>query len=110
MLLSWLPPVPTTAPQRFDDTRIETFRGFAGACCTRTGTIHHLYPSVPWRRYRAVFHEVRPPLESDGTRLELATRPATPSPRGGSRRGPELARRAAGVAWALARLPLTGIH
>jgi len=32
--------------------------------------IHHLYPSVPWYRYRAVFRELRPLLEAQGATIE----------------------------------------
>ena len=32
--------------------------------------IHHLYPAVPWYRYRAVFREGRPLLEANGARIE----------------------------------------
>ncbi|MFM8265706.1 MAG: fatty acid desaturase [Acidimicrobiia bacterium] len=38
--------------------------------------IHHLYPRVPFYRYRALYHEIRPSLEQNVARIHFGLRPA----------------------------------
>lgn len=71
VLFQWLPHVPYDSTARFHNTRINTFRGSTWLLLQQDRhLIHHLYPSVPWYRYRAVFREVRPLLEAEGARIE----------------------------------------
>ena len=71
ILFQWLPHVPYDSTARFHDTRITTFRGSTWLLLQQDRhLIHHLYPSVPWYRYRAVFREVRPLLEAEGACIE----------------------------------------
>lgn len=71
ILFSWLPHVPFDSTERFHNTRITTFRGSTWLLLQQDRhLIHHLYPSVPWYRYRAVFRELRPLLEAEGARIE----------------------------------------
>ena len=71
VLFSWLPHVPFDSTARFHNTRINTFRGSTWLLLHQDRhLIHHLYPSVPWYRYRALFHDVRPLLEAEGARVE----------------------------------------
>lgn len=71
VLFSWLPHVPFDSTERFHNTRIATFRGSTWLLLQQDRhLIHHLYPSVPWYRYRAVFRELRPLLEAEGARIE----------------------------------------
>ncbi|HMS49746.1 fatty acid desaturase [Candidatus Neomicrothrix sp.] len=71
VLFQWLPHVPYDNTARFLNTRITTFRGSTWLLLQQDRhLIHHLYPSVPWYRYRAVFREVRPLLEAEGARIE----------------------------------------
>lgn len=71
ILFQWLPHVPYDSTARFHNTRITTFRGSTWLLLQQDRhLIHHLYPSVPWYRYRAVFREVRPLLEAQGARIQ----------------------------------------
>ena len=71
VLFSWLPHVPFDSTARFHNTRINTFRGSTWLLLHQDRhLIHHLYPSVPWYRYRALFHDVRSLLEAEGARIE----------------------------------------
>jgi fatty acid desaturase len=71
VFFSWLPHIPFDSTARFLNTRINTFRGSTWLLLHQDRhLIHHLYPSVPWYRYRAVFREVRPLLEAKGARIE----------------------------------------
>lgn len=71
VFFSWLPHMPFDSTARFRNTRINTFRGSTWLLLHQDRhLIHHLYPSVPWYRYRAVFREVRPLLEAEGARIE----------------------------------------
>ena len=68
---SWLPHIPFDSTARFHNTRINTFRGSTWLLLHQDRhLIHHLYPSVPWYRYRALFQGVRPLLEAEGARIE----------------------------------------
>lgn len=71
VLFQWLPHMPYESSERFHNTRITTFRGSTWLLLQQDRhLIHHLYPSVPWYRYRAVFRELRPLLEAEGARIE----------------------------------------
>lgn len=70
-LFQWLPHVPYDDTARYKNTRINIFRGSTWLLLQQDHhLIHHLYPSVPWYRYRAVYREVRPLLEAEGARIE----------------------------------------
>ena len=71
VLFQWLPHVPYDSTERYGNTRITTFRGSTWLLLQQDRhLIHHLYPSVPWYRYRAVFREIRPLLDAEGARIE----------------------------------------
>jgi beta-carotene hydroxylase len=71
VLFSWLPHVPFDSTARFHNTRINTFRGSTWLLLHQDRhLIHHLYPSVPWYRYQALFQDLRPLLEAEGARIE----------------------------------------
>lgn len=71
VLFQWLPHVPYDDTARYRNTRINTFRGSTFLLLQQDRhLIHHLYPSVPWYRYRAVFREVRPLLEAHGATIQ----------------------------------------
>jgi fatty acid desaturase len=71
VLFQWLPHFPHKSTERFSNTRITTFRGSTWLLLQQDRhLIHHLYPSVPWYRYRAVFRELRPMLEAQGATIE----------------------------------------
>lgn len=71
VLFQWLPHVPYESTDRYENTRVTTFRGSTWLLLQQDRhLIHHLYPSVPWYRYRAVFREIRPLLEAEGARIE----------------------------------------
>ena len=70
-LFQWLPHFPYESTERFLNTRITTFRGSTWLLFQQDRhLIHHLYPSVPWYRYRAVYREVRPLLVQHHARIE----------------------------------------
>lgn len=71
ILFQWLPHVPYDDTARFRNTRITTFRGSTFLLLQQDRhLIHHLYPFVPWYRYRKVFREIRPLLEAKEARIE----------------------------------------
>jgi len=71
VLFQWLPHVPYDSTARFGNTRINTFRGSTWLLLQQDRhLVHHLYPSVPWYRYRALFREIRPVLIAEGARIE----------------------------------------
>jgi len=71
VLFQWLPHFPHQNAERFHNTRITTFWGSTWLLLQQDRhLIHHLYPSVPWYRYRAVFRELRPLLEAQGATIE----------------------------------------
>jgi beta-carotene hydroxylase len=61
------------AMERFRDSRILLFKGkFAGTIdqlwfFQNFHLIHHLYPRVPYYKYRKLFNELRPVLEKAGS-------------------------------------------
>lgn len=71
LLFQWLPHFPYETTKRFHNTRITTFPGSTWLLLQQDHhLIHHLYPSVPWYRYRAVFRELQPMLVAEGAPLE----------------------------------------
>jgi fatty acid desaturase len=67
----WAPHHDHSERGRYRDTRISLFPGgdtlYLGQ---NLHLIHHMLPSVPFYRYRAVFDELRPVLERQGARIE----------------------------------------
>jgi len=71
ILFQWLPHFPFDDTARYRNTRINIFRGSTWLLLQQDHhLIHHLYPSVPWYRYRAVYREVRTLLEAEGAHIE----------------------------------------
>jgi fatty acid desaturase len=69
----WLPHAPHTERRRYLDTRVMEGSGLALLLFFQNyHLIHHLYPRVPFYRYRALFQKVRPELEREGSRIEQA--------------------------------------
>lgn len=67
----WLPHAPHVERRRFLDTRIIEGRALSALLFFQNyHLIHHLYPRVPFYRYRALFEVVRPELEREGARIE----------------------------------------
>lgn len=97
ILFQWLPHFPFERQDRFGATRINRFPGSAVLLLMQDHhLIHHLYPTVPWYRYGAVFREVRPFLEANDAIIEgsgtaphvpirLRTMPTVDAALGGSR-------------------------
>lgn len=73
----WLPHHDFSETSRYRNTRI---RGWLGSNVMLLGQdhhlIHHLYPRVPFYRYRALYREIRPSLEQNGARIHFGLRPA----------------------------------
>jgi len=64
----WLPHAPHVERRRFLDTRVFLGPGLATLLVSQNlHLIHHLYPRVPFYRYRDVFDATRPEIESEGT-------------------------------------------
>jgi fatty acid desaturase len=71
VLFQWLPHVPFDSTKRFANTRVNTFRGSTWLLLQQDRhLVHHLYPAVPWYRYRALFREIRPLLEAEACTIE----------------------------------------
>lgn len=65
VLFQWLPHFPFDRTDRFGATRINRFPGSTWLLLQQDRhLIHHLYPSIPWYRYRAAFRDLRPLLET----------------------------------------------
>ncbi len=73
----WLPHHDFSETSRYRNTRI---RGWIGSNIMLLGQdhhlIHHLYPRVPFYRYRALYREIRPSLVQQGARIHFGLRPA----------------------------------
>ncbi len=70
-MFGWAPHHDHSETGRYRDTRVALFP--AGEFLTlhqNLHLIHHMLPSVPFYRYRAVFDEIRPVLERHGVRIE----------------------------------------
>jgi fatty acid desaturase len=71
VLFQWLPHFPFDRTDRFGATRINRFPGSTWLLLQQDRhLIHHLYPAIPWYRYRAAFRELRPVLEANGAVIE----------------------------------------
>lgn len=71
VLFQWLPHFPFDRTDRFGATRINRFPGSTWLLLQQDRhLIHHLYPSIPWYRYRAAFRELRPLLVANGAIIQ----------------------------------------
>lgn len=71
ILFQWLPHFPFDRTDRFGATRINRFPGSTWLLLQQDRhLIHHLYPTIPWYRYRAAFRELRPLLEANGAIIQ----------------------------------------
>ena len=67
----WAPHHDHSETGRYRDTRISLFPGGDFLYLFQNlHLVHHMLPSVPFYRYRAVFDEIRPLLERNGARIE----------------------------------------
>ena len=68
----WLPHAPFTETSRYHNTRI---RGWIGSHVMLLGQdhhlIHHMYPRVPFYRYRRLFRAIRPSLEANKSSIQI---------------------------------------
>lgn len=80
VLFQWLPHFPFDRTDRFGATRINRFPGSTWLLLQQDRhLIHHLYPSIPWYRYRAVHRELASLLAERGARIEgSGTHPHAP--------------------------------
>ena len=63
----WLPHFPYQHTDRFRNTRITLFPGSTWLLLQQDRhLIHHLYPSIPWYRYRAAHRELASLLSERG--------------------------------------------
>lgn len=71
VLFQWLPHFPFDRTDRFGATRVTRFPGSTWLLLQQDRhLVHHLYPSIPWYRYRAAFRELRPLLEANGAPIQ----------------------------------------
>lgn len=71
VLFQWLPHFPFDRTDRFGNTRVTRFPGSTWMLLQQDRhLIHHLYPQIPWYRYRAAFEELRPLLVANGAIIE----------------------------------------
>ena len=75
LAFDWLPHAPHVERRRFRDTRVFLGPGLTTLLLGQNlHLIHHLYPRVPFYRYRDVFDATRPEIEREGTEiLELGS-------------------------------------
>ena len=67
IFFAWLPHFPYEHTDRFRNTRITLFPGSTWLMLQQDRhLIHHLYPSIPWYRYRAAHRELAPLLRERG--------------------------------------------
>ena len=67
IFFAWLPHFPYEHTDRFRNTRITLFPGSTWLLLQQDRhLIHHLYPSIPWYRYRAAHRELASLLEERG--------------------------------------------
>jgi beta-carotene hydroxylase len=68
----WLPHVPFKETSRYRNTQI---RGWIFSHIMLLGQdhhlIHHMYPRVPFYRYRRLFREIRPSLEANNSSIRI---------------------------------------
>jgi fatty acid desaturase len=80
VLFQWLPHFPFDRTDRFGATRVNRFPGSTWLLLQQDRhLVHHLYPTIPWYRYRAAFRELRPLLEANGATIQgTGTSPHVP--------------------------------
>jgi fatty acid desaturase len=80
ILFQWLPHFPFDRTDRFGATRINRFPGSTWLLLQQDRhLIHHLYPTIPWYRYRAAHRELGPLLEDNGAIIQgTGTHPHVP--------------------------------
>jgi fatty acid desaturase len=80
VLFQWLPHFPFDRTDRFGATRINRFPGSTWLLLQQDRhLVHHLYPTIPWYRYRAAARELLPILEANGAIIEgIGTHPHIP--------------------------------
>lgn len=80
VLFQWLPHYPFDRSDRFGATRITLFPMSTWLLLHQDRhLIHHLYPSIPWYRYRAAYRELLPLLRDEGAVIAgPGTDPRTP--------------------------------
>jgi beta-carotene hydroxylase len=80
VMFQWLPHFPFDRTDRFGATRINRFHGSTWLLLQQDRhLVHHLYPSIPWYRYRAAARELRPILEANGAIIQgIGTDPHVP--------------------------------
>ena len=67
VLFQWLPHHPFDRTDRFGATRITLWPGSTWMLLHQDRhLIHHLYPSIPWYRYRAAYRKLLPLLREEG--------------------------------------------
>ncbi len=96
LAFDWLPHAPHVERRRFKDTRVILGPGLTALLLSQNlHLVHHLYPRVPFYRYRDVFDATRPELEAEGAEIVelLGKKPSAPptpttpvSPAGSARR------------------------
>ena len=70
-ILVWFPHYPYETTEQFGASRIAPFPGSTPIMMEHDyHLIHHLYPSVPWYRYKSVYKEIRPFLVANGAYME----------------------------------------
>lgn len=70
-IFDYLPHRPHQERRRYRDTRITLFPGLDFLLASQNlHLIHHLYPSIPFYRYREAFTRLRPELEQRGARID----------------------------------------
>ena len=71
VLFQWLPHFPFDRTDRFGNTRVTRFPGSTWLLLQQDRhLIHHLYPQIPWYRYRRAFRELRPLLVANGAIIQ----------------------------------------
>lgn len=71
VLFDWLPHHPATNQGRYLDTRVVLWPGLHFVTLGQSHhLVHHLYPRVPFFRYRRLFDAIRPQLEAQGACIE----------------------------------------
>lgn len=80
VLFQWLPHFPFDRTDRFGATRVNRFPGSTWLLLQQDRhLVHHLYPSIPWYRYRAAFRQLRPILEANAAIIQgIDTTPHVP--------------------------------
>ncbi len=80
VLFQWLPHFPFDRTDRFGATRVNRFPFSTWLLLQQDRhLVHHLYPSIPWYRYRAAYRELRPILEANGAIIQgIDTSPRIP--------------------------------